>query len=68
MFRISKTLIAGLAMLPALTAATSADAQELKVGAASNVGGMIVFVAQDKGFFAKHGLNAKVVVRNNGPQ
>jgi ABC-type nitrate/sulfonate/bicarbonate transport system substrate-binding protein len=66
MFRISKTLIAGLAMLPALTAATSADAQELKVGAASNVGGMIVFVAQDKGFFAKHGLNAKVVVRNNG--
>lgn len=43
-------------------------APELKVGAASNIGGMIVFVAVDKGFFAKHGLDAKVVVRNSGAQ
>ncbi len=40
----------------------------LRVGAASNNGGMIVFVAVDKGFFAKHGIDAKVVVRNTGAQ
>ena len=51
----------------AFTAAgASVQAADIKVGAASNVGGMIVFVAQGKGFFAKHGLNAKVVVRNTG--
>tara|TARA_B100000315_G_scaffold123899_1_gene113895 strand:+ start:2642 stop:3631 length:990 start_codon:yes stop_codon:yes gene_type:complete len=47
-------------------AGASSHAADIKVGAASNVGGMIVFVAQGKGFFAKHGLNAKVVVRNTG--
>ncbi|MDA1090794.1 MAG: ABC transporter substrate-binding protein [Proteobacteria bacterium] len=41
-------------------------ATELRVGAASNIGGMIVFVAQDKGFFAKNGIDAKVVVRSTG--
>ena len=50
-----------------LALSSSAFAQsKLRVGAASNIGGMIVFVAQDKGFFAKHGLDAKVVVRNTG--
>lgn len=41
-------------------------AQELKIGAAANVGGLIVFVAQDKGIFAKNGIDAKVVTRNTG--
>lgn len=62
--------LAGIAMVSALALgaafSTGAVAQTLKVGAASNVGGMIVFVAQDKGFFAKHGLDAKVIVRNTG--
>ncbi len=40
----------------------------LRVGTASDNGRMIVFVAVDKGFFAKHGLDAKVVVRNTGAQ
>lgn len=66
MHKLYKSLILGLAALPLMAAGTTVDAQELRVGAASNVGGMIVFVAQDKGFFAKHGLNAKVVVRNTG--
>jgi ABC-type nitrate/sulfonate/bicarbonate transport system substrate-binding protein len=60
----------GIAAFSALAlgavAPLDANAQAIKVGAASNVGGMIVFVAQDKGFFAKHGLDAKVVVRNTG--
>ena len=49
-----------------IAAGTTVGAQELKVGAATNVGGLIVFVAQDKGIFAKHGIDAKVVTRNTG--
>lgn len=63
-FRTSITL-ATLALATSC-AGSLVTASELKVGAASNIGGMIVFIAQDKGFFAKHGLDAKVVVRNTG--
>jgi ABC-type nitrate/sulfonate/bicarbonate transport system substrate-binding protein len=63
-------ILMGVAAISALAlgsvSSSDAVAQSIKVGAASNVGGMIVFVAQDKGFFAKHGLDAKVVVRNTG--
>ncbi len=52
----------------ALLLSAPAAAQGLRIGAVTNVGGMVVFVAQDKGFFAKHGLDAKVVTRNSGPQ
>lgn len=53
----------------ALSAAGVATAAPtLKLGAASNTGGMIVFVGVDKGFFAKNGLDGKVVVRNTGAQ
>ena len=48
-------------LLPSL-----ANAQTVNVGAAGNVGGMIVFVAQAKGFFAKNGIDAKVVTRQTG--
>ena len=41
-----------LLMLPLLLPGL-ASAQTVNVGAAGNVGGMIVFVAQAKGFFAK---------------
>ncbi len=52
-----------------LVVASTAFAQPtLRLGAASNTGGMVVFVGVDKGIFAKHGLDAKVVVRNTGPQ
>ena len=49
-------------------AGLAAAAPTLRLGAASNTGGMIVFVGVDKGFFAKNGLDAKVVVRNTGAQ
>jgi NitT/TauT family transport system substrate-binding protein len=61
-----KTSVAAAAVFALAAGLSVAQAAEIKVGAASNVGGMIVFVAQDKGFFAKHGLDAKVVVRNTG--
>ncbi|MFY0614174.1 MAG: ABC transporter substrate-binding protein [Hyphomicrobiaceae bacterium] len=62
-----RTSIALTTLAFAMTGAASlVNAAEIKVGAASNIGGMIVFIAQDKGFFAKHGLDAKVVVRNTG--
>ena len=57
--------MATLAFLGA-SAITGLKAQDLRVGAGKNVGGMIVFVAQGKGIFAKHGLNTKVVVRKTG--
>ena len=58
----------GLAALVFLgvTSIGISKAQDLRVGAGKNVGGMIVFVAQGKGIFAKHGLNTKVVVRKTG--
>ncbi|MBT7029343.1 MAG: ABC transporter substrate-binding protein [Rhodospirillaceae bacterium] len=65
MFSI-KSSVAAAAVFALAAGGITAQAAEIKVGAASNVGGMIVFVAQDKGFFAKHGLDAKVVVRNTG--
>ncbi|MCH8076382.1 MAG: ABC transporter substrate-binding protein [SAR324 cluster bacterium] len=60
-------VVLAAAVVFATAGATGAVAQTIRVGAASNIGGMIVFIAQGKGFFAKHGLNAKVVVRNTGP-
>jgi len=41
---------------------------QFNVGAVNNTGGLVVFIAVDKGFFAKQGLDAKVVVRNTGPE
>jgi ABC-type nitrate/sulfonate/bicarbonate transport system substrate-binding protein len=67
MYRIRNGLVglATLAFLGVITI-TGLKAQDLRVGAGKNVGGMIVFVAQGKGIFAKHGLNTKVVVRKTG--
>lgn len=67
MTNFRKMLFAATAALGIVAASSAAHAQKnLVVGAASNVGGMIVFVAWGKGFFAKHGLNATVEVRNTG--
>lgn len=59
--------ILAFAAIPLAGLGSAAMAQDLRVGAATNVGGMVVFVAQDKGFFAKNGIDAKVVTRNSGP-
>jgi len=62
MVRLLKSLILLLPfVLPTMT-----SAQTVNVGAAGNVGGMIVFIAQAKGFFAKNGIDAKVVTRQTG--
>ena len=62
-------LASALSAALALTAAgAGAQAPTFNVGAVNNTGGLVVFVAVDKGFFAKHGLDAKVVVRNTGPE
>lgn len=62
-----KVVLSAVAAVGVAAASNYAQAQQdISVGAASNLGGMIVFVAQGKGFFAKHDLNAKVEVRNTG--
>ncbi len=62
-------LASALAAALGLTArGADAQAPRFNVGAVNNTGGLVVFVAVDKGFFAKHGLDAKVVVRNTGPE
>lgn len=62
-------LAVALAAALELTAAgAGAAAPQFNVGAVNNTGGLVVFVAVDKGFFAKQGLDAKVVVRNTGPE
>src|SRR5260370_7624860 len=61
--------VLALAGVLGLTArAADAQAPTFNVGAVNNTGGLVVFVAVDKGFFAKQGLDAKVVVRNTGPE
>ena len=66
--RIRISLVSALAAVLLFAAGSTLEAQTLRVGAAANVGGLIVFVAQDKGIFAKHGIDAKVVTRNTGAQ
>ena len=68
---MKQPIVLALAVAAALgSTAAAADAQmpTFNVGAVNNTGGLVVFVAVDKGFFAKHGLDAKVVVRNTGPE
>ena len=45
-----------------------AHADPIVVGVASNLGGFAVLVAQEKGFFAKHGIDAKIEIRNTGSE
>src|SRR2546428_10592710 len=50
------------------TDVSAAAGLQFNVGAVNNTGGLVVFVAVDKGIFAKHGIDGKVVVRNTGPE
>ena len=66
--QVHKTYLAAtVAAATMIAGAAHLQAQTVNVGAAANVGGLIVFVAQAKGFFAKNGVDAKVVTRNTGP-
>ena len=68
MFKIRNGLIAAAAAVGFAASGFAASAQELVVGAAGNPGGLAVFVAQDKGFFAKNGVDVKVEIRNTGSE
>lgn len=63
-----KYLAMAAAALPFVAFSNGASAQELVVGAAGNPGGLAVFVAQEKGFFAANGVDVKVEIRNTGSE
>jgi hypothetical protein len=53
-------------VVPFVSFVSVAHAETIVVGAASNLGGFAVLVAQEKGFFAKNGIDAKIEIRNTG--
>jgi ABC-type nitrate/sulfonate/bicarbonate transport system substrate-binding protein len=61
-------VLAFAAVLGLTVLGADAAPPQFNVGAVNNTGGLVVFIAVDKGFFAKQGLDAKVVVRNTGPE
>jgi sulfonate transport system substrate-binding protein len=63
-----KTLMVGLAVLPLIIGSVAAKAQDFKVGVVGNVGALAVFVAVEKGFFAKNDIDVKVEIRNTGAE
>ena len=66
MFKTKAWFVAAMVTVIASAYSYSSNAKELVVAAASNPGGLAVFVAQDKGFFAKNGVDVKVEIRNTG--
>ena len=65
-FAVALTVAVLLCVTPGLDRADAAT--PFNVGAVNDSGGLVVFVAVDKGFFAKHGIDGKVIVRNSGPE
>jgi ABC-type nitrate/sulfonate/bicarbonate transport system substrate-binding protein len=63
-----RLLTAGLVALPLVLGSLAAKAQDFKVGVVGNVGALAVFVAVEKGFFAKNGIDVKVEIRNTGAE
>ena len=63
-----KYLAMAAAALPFVALSNTASAGDLVVAAAGNPGGLVVFVAQEKGFFAKNGVDVKVEIRNTGKE
>jgi ABC-type nitrate/sulfonate/bicarbonate transport system substrate-binding protein len=66
--KLLKYFALAAASLPFVALSNTASAQNLVVGAAGNPGGLAVFVAQEKGFFAKNGVDVKVEIRNTGSE
>tara|TARA_B100000029_G_scaffold516806_1_gene634696 strand:+ start:6774 stop:7787 length:1014 start_codon:yes stop_codon:yes gene_type:complete len=66
MFKTKAWFVAAMVTVIASAYSYSSNAKELVVAAASNPGGLAVFVAQDKGFFSKNGVDVKVEIRNTG--
>lgn len=55
-------------VVPFVSFVSVVHAETIVVGAASNLGGFAVLVAQEKGFFAKNGIDAKIEIRNTGSE
>jgi sulfonate transport system substrate-binding protein len=69
MFKIKTGLIVAAAAVGFMASGFAASAQkEVVIGAAGNPGGLAIFVAQDKGFFSKNGVDVKVEIRNTGSE
>lgn len=67
MRRILKGILAA-SVFVLCAAETSGAADLVRIGAGGNTGNLMIFVGVDKGFFAKHGINARLFVRNTGPE
>jgi ABC-type nitrate/sulfonate/bicarbonate transport system substrate-binding protein len=70
MFKFKTGLIVAAAAVGLMASGFAANAQqkEVVIGAAGNTGGLAIFVAQDKGFFSKNGIDVKVEIRNTGSE
>lgn len=68
MLRVFRFLAVSTVAIPMVLGAAAAGAEPLVLGAASNLGGFAVLVAQEKGFFAKNGVDVKVEIRNTGSE
>ena len=69
MFKIKTGLIAAAVAIGFAASGFGASAQkEVVIGAAGNPGGLAIFVAQEKGFFSKNGVDVKVEIRNTGSE
>ncbi len=63
-----RKLLVGIVTVPLLLGTVAAKAQDFKVGVVGNVGALAVFVAVEKGFFAKNNIDVKVEIRNTGAE
>lgn len=63
---IRRTFLAGLVALAAAAPASAQQAIDIRVGAAQSSDHAAVFAAVERGIFARHGLNARVVMYPTG--
>jgi L-asparaginase/Glu-tRNA(Gln) amidotransferase subunit D len=68
MFHFRRFFLALFVAVPVVATGSVAWAEQIVVGAASNLGGFAVLVAQEKGYFAKNGVDVKVEIRNTGSE
>lgn len=62
-------LLTGLGVaVSVISGVSAANADEIVVGATSNLAGFAVLIAQEKGYFAKNDVEVKVEVRNTGSE
>jgi ABC-type nitrate/sulfonate/bicarbonate transport system substrate-binding protein len=55
-------------VIPVISLTPEANADPIIVGVTSNLAGFAVLAAQEKGFFAKNGVDVKIEIRNTGSE